>query len=136
MLRSGGEAMARSGAVLPMPDDGSPRRVFARLVQMDRECRGHADAAIDEWLIRGRWGDDLTPQDRAYLLMRISCALDFCNQVAIPAGGPYSALPEPSQTTRDLLRWMLIDLWGAWRAEPWMRLTAMCLDEGQSPYLA
>ncbi len=134
MLRSGGEAMEASGSVLPKPDNGSARRALDRLIQMDLECRGRADTAIDDWLMSGQWDSSLTPQDRAYLLVRFSCALDFCNQVAIPAGGQSVALPSPYRTTPEILRWMLVDLWWAWRAEPWMRLTAMALEGGESPY--
>lgn len=111
--------------VKPPTWEGLVRHYFKE----ELSARAETDAAIRNYVAAG----DEVPLSvstaaRYYLMIRIQCAHDFLGMVFPPqsAQSPFGDDPDNSWTDRELIEWLLIDLWVR-RFDHWLKLTAISL---------
>ena len=98
------------------------RRERARELMAEYEAhRVATDAAIEDWLVHGRFSHSLSEEVMRCAFLRFA-GVEFLYRGAVPASALQS-LPLPHQTAKGLLRHLLVELWSASRSWPrtWLR---------------
>jgi hypothetical protein len=101
--------------------------------QLENDELNHAyeiDRAIDCWLQRNLWPEQLTPKIRFYLWLRLDTAARLTLRIGGgPRSGP-SPIDPPNRPATEVARWLLIDWWEthgrssavhAWIRQQWNR---------------
>ena len=103
----------------PLPS-GWPE-IEAMFRREEAESRPVVDAAIDEFIHRGSWPENLSDRERVWIWGRINFGAGVALRLAVPVSRDIVLFPRPTNISDDqIFTWLLIWQWDALGFADWL----------------